>query len=95
MLKAKAVPIRHEGAWGERSYSSYSFLTSAIDGVNGQRHALAALYPREKDPPVPIVQEAGMASQPVWTEARGKILSPLQGIEPRSAGAPPRSQTLY
>jgi hypothetical protein len=29
------------------------------------------------------------------TEARGKILSPLPGIEPRSSGGPARSQTLY
>jgi hypothetical protein len=27
-------------------YSSYSFLTPALDGVSGQRHALAALYLR-------------------------------------------------
>jgi hypothetical protein len=27
-------------------YSSFSFLTSALDGVSGQRHAPAALYPR-------------------------------------------------
>jgi hypothetical protein len=37
-------------------------------GVSGQRHALAALYPRGKDPPVPIVQEAGWAPEPVWTQ---------------------------
>jgi hypothetical protein len=29
------------------------------------------------------------------TEARGKYLSPLPGIEPRSPGRPARSQTLY
>jgi hypothetical protein len=29
------------------------------------------------------------------TEARGKILSPLPGIEPRSPGRPAHSQTLY
>jgi hypothetical protein len=29
------------------------------------------------------------------TEARGKILSPLPGIEPRSPGRPACSQTLY
>jgi hypothetical protein len=29
------------------------------------------------------------------TEARGKILSPLLGIEPRSPGRPARTQTLY
>jgi hypothetical protein len=29
------------------------------------------------------------------TEDRGKMLSPLPGIEPRSPGRPARSQTLY
>jgi hypothetical protein len=29
-------------------YSSYSFLTSALNGVSVQRHAPAALYPLEK-----------------------------------------------
>jgi hypothetical protein len=37
------------------------------DGVSCQRHAPAALYPRGKDP-VPIVQEAGWAPEPVWTQ---------------------------
>jgi hypothetical protein len=36
--------------------------------ASGQRHAPAALYPRWKDPAVPIVQEAGRASEPVWTQ---------------------------
>jgi hypothetical protein len=37
-------------------------------GVSGQRHAPAALLPPEKGPPVPIVQEAGSASELVWTQ---------------------------
>jgi hypothetical protein len=37
-------------ALGGDEYSSYSFKTSALDGVSGQRHALAALYPQGKDP---------------------------------------------
>jgi hypothetical protein len=37
-------------------------------GVSGQRHVPAALYPRRKDPPVTIVQEAGWAPEPVWTQ---------------------------
>jgi hypothetical protein len=37
-------------------------------GVSGQRHASAALYCLGKDPPVPIVQEAGWAPEPVWTQ---------------------------
>jgi hypothetical protein len=32
-------------------------------GVSGQRHAPAALLP-----PVPIVQEAGWAPEPIWTQ---------------------------
>jgi hypothetical protein len=37
-------------AHGERSYSSYLFMISALDGVSGQRHAPAMLYPRERNP---------------------------------------------
>jgi hypothetical protein len=36
-------------------------------GVSGQRHAPAALYPREWTPGT-IGQEAGWASEPVWTQ---------------------------
>jgi hypothetical protein len=51
----------------ERRYSSYSFSTSALDGVewSASRHG-RALVPG-KGPPVPIVQEAGWAAEPVWT----------------------------
>jgi hypothetical protein len=37
-------------------------------GVSGQRHAPAALLPPGRGPPVPIVQEAGWAPKPVWTQ---------------------------
>jgi hypothetical protein len=37
-------------------------------GVSGQHHASAALLPLGKGPPVPIVQEAGWAPEPVWTQ---------------------------
>jgi len=37
-------------------------------GVSGQRHAPATLLPPGKGPPVPIVQEAGWAPEPVWTQ---------------------------
>jgi hypothetical protein len=50
-----------------RKYSSYSFLTSALDGVSGQRHAPAALY-SGNGPLVPIVQEAWWASELLWTQ---------------------------
>jgi hypothetical protein len=42
----KSCPTtRHTGAKGERKYSFCSLLTSTLEGVSGQRHALAALYP--------------------------------------------------
>jgi hypothetical protein len=44
----------HASNKGERRYSSYSFLTSALDGVSGQRHALAMLYSQGKDPWPPL-----------------------------------------
>jgi hypothetical protein len=56
--------------------------------VRGQRHALAALYPK-KDP-VPILQEAGWVPGPVWTGAEN--LTPT-GIG--SPNRPARSQSLY
>jgi hypothetical protein len=33
----------------ERRYSFYTFSTSALDGVSGQLHALATIYPLGKD----------------------------------------------
>jgi hypothetical protein len=41
----KSCPATRQGGAGRR-YSSYSFTTSALDRVSGQRHAPAALYPR-------------------------------------------------
>jgi hypothetical protein len=81
-------------AQGERGYSSYSFLTAALDG-DEWCHALTALYPRERTPGTHctggwVGPRAGMG-----TEVRVKNLLPLPGIETRSPGRPARSQTLY
>jgi len=56
--------------------------------VRGQRHAPAAIYPG-KDP-VPIVQEAGWTTGPVWT---GEENFAPTGI--RSPDRPTCSQSLY
>jgi hypothetical protein len=53
---------------GERRYSSYSFLTSALEGGEWSASRLGRALPPEKEPPVPIVQEAGWAPEPVWTQ---------------------------
>jgi hypothetical protein len=64
--KAKAVPQHAYGGAGvEMGYSSYSFTTSALVGVNYQCHTPDAINPGEMTP-VPIGQEAGRAPEPVW-----------------------------
>jgi hypothetical protein len=40
-VKKSCPTTRHGGRWGERRYSSYSFLTSALDG--GEWSASAAV----------------------------------------------------
>jgi hypothetical protein len=79
----------------ERRYSSYSFITSALDGGEWSASRPGRALTPGKGPPVPIGQEAGWAPEPVWTqrlEAKSFVPS---GIEPRSPGLPTRCQTLY
>jgi hypothetical protein len=52
-------------ACGERSYSSYSFPTSSLDGGEWSASRLGRALAPGKGPPVPIVQEAGWAPEPV------------------------------
>jgi hypothetical protein len=70
--KAKHSRYTPRRRLGERSYSSYSFLTSALDEVSGQRHAPTALCPHCTGGWVG--PRAGLD-----TEARGKILCPCRG----------------
>jgi hypothetical protein len=56
--------------------------------MRGQRHVPTASYPGEI--PVPIVQEAGWASGPVWTGAENFFPSGIQ-----SPDRPASSQSLY
>jgi hypothetical protein len=61
-------------------YISYSLTTSALDGVSGERHVPAALYPRGKDPGTHwtggwVGPRAGMDA-----EAREKIFCLCQGL---------------
>jgi hypothetical protein len=51
---SKATPLRHAGAKGEKMYSSYSFLTSALDASEWSVSHLARALPPGKGPLVPI-----------------------------------------
>jgi hypothetical protein len=67
--KDKVVPLRFiEAHLGKRRYSSYSFLTSALEGGEWSASRPGRALPPDKEPPVPIVQEAGWAPEPVWTQ---------------------------
>jgi hypothetical protein len=62
--KGKAVPLHAIEALGGRGgiAPTHSRPRHYI-GVSGQRHASAVLLPPGKEPPVPIVQEAGWAPE--------------------------------
>jgi hypothetical protein len=49
-------------------YSSYSFTTSAVGGGEWSASRPGRALAPGKRHPVPIVQEAGWAPEPVWTQ---------------------------
>jgi hypothetical protein len=58
--------------------------------MSAQRHIPTALYTWAKDLRYSLDRTLGGPPEPVWTQARGNILSPLPGIEAGSV----RSQTI-
>jgi hypothetical protein len=52
----------------EIRYSSYSFSNSALDGGEWSASRPGRALPPGKGPSVPILQEAGWAPEPVWTQ---------------------------
>jgi hypothetical protein len=68
-VKCKVVPLRSiEAHLGDRRYSSYSFLTPALEGGVWSASRPGRALPPGKEPPVPTVQEAGWAPEPAWTQ---------------------------
>jgi hypothetical protein len=89
--KVKLSRHRHAGDNGKRRYSS-SFLSLALDGVSGQHHVLAELYPWERTSSTHWIGGWVGLRTSLNTEATGKILCLCQGSNP---GRPVCSQTLY
>jgi hypothetical protein len=56
------------GGGGEKRKSSYSFLTSALDGGEWSASRPGRALPPGKGPPVSVGQEAGWTPEPVWTQ---------------------------
>jgi hypothetical protein len=93
--KQNSPSTRHGGAWGERRYSSYSFLISVLDGGEWSASRPGRALPLGTDPGIHrtggwVGLRAGLNR-----EVREKNPLPLPGIEPRSPGSPVPGQTLY
>jgi hypothetical protein len=80
-LKLKLAHYTPHRRLRDRRYTSYSFSNSELEGSEWSASRPSRTLAPGKGPSVPIAQEAGWVPEPVWTEAGGKILSPLQGIE--------------
>jgi hypothetical protein len=93
-IKSKAVPLHAmEAHGGERRYSSYSFLTSALDGGEwSASHPGRSLPPGERTPGTHWIGGWVFPRAGLDAEARRKILCPCRGS---NLDRPARSQTLY
>jgi hypothetical protein len=70
-VNIKKIKLSRYTPWrclGEGRYSSYSFTTSELYGGEWSTSRPGRALPPGKGPPVPIVQEAGWAPEPVWTQ---------------------------
>jgi hypothetical protein len=86
---------RHEGAWGKRRYSSYSYSTSALDGGEWSASRPGRALAPGKGPPVPTVQEAGWAPEPVWTQRlEEKSFAPAGDRTPIARSSSPYPDTI-
>jgi hypothetical protein len=57
--KKSSPATRPGGVWGERRYSSYSFLTSALDWGEWSASRPGRALPRGKDPRYPLYRRLG------------------------------------
>jgi hypothetical protein len=71
------------------------WLTSALDGGEWSASRPGRALAPWQGPPVHCTGGWVGPTAGMDTEARGKILSPLPGTEPRLPCRPARSQTLY
>ena len=78
-FEAIAVLLCHEGTEGQQRYSTALSLTSALEGVGGQRHAPAALPPGKTR--YPLYRRLG---GPRGRSERVQKISPPMGFDPCS-----------
>jgi hypothetical protein len=64
-----SVPLRHVGDKGEWRYSSYSFLTSALDGGEWSASRPGRSLSPEKDPRYPL--DSRLGGRQKWSAHKG------------------------
>jgi hypothetical protein len=80
--KQSSPATRHGGVWGKRWYSSYSFLTSALDGGEWSASRPGRDLPLGKGPGTHCTGGWVGPRAGLDTEDRGKILCPCRGSNP-------------
>jgi hypothetical protein len=93
--KKKCPPTRHAGVWGRGDKAPIRSRPRHWMGWVVSVTPRPRFSPGERTPDTRWTEGWVGPRAGLDTEARGKILSPLPGIEPRSPGRPVRSQTLY
>jgi hypothetical protein len=79
----------------EMRYSSYSFMTSALDGCEWSASCPSRALPPGTGPLVPIAQEAGWTPEPVWIQRiEEKSLAPAGDRTPIARSSSPESDTI-
>jgi hypothetical protein len=77
IVKVKQSHYTPRRRLGQKRYSSYSFSISLLDGGEWSASRPVRGLGQDEVPPVPVVQEAGWAPQPVWTQRLEKNSSCL------------------
>jgi hypothetical protein len=95
VAKQSSPATSHGGAWVERRYSFYSFLTSALDGGEWSASRPGRGLPRGKDPLYTLDRRLGGPQSRSGHRSWRKNPLPMPGIEPRSTSRTVHSQTLY
>jgi hypothetical protein len=79
-------------ALGDRRYSSYSILTSALEEGEWSASRPGRALPPRKGPPVRTLQKTGWAPEPVYASRLQKKTTACRVSNPRR---PVRSRSLY
>jgi hypothetical protein len=75
IVKCKAVPLRHADAKGERNYSSYSFLTSALSESEWSASRPVLASPQGRTPSTHWIGGWVGLTADMDTEVRGKAFA--------------------